>query len=243
LYKYGGKMQRIIVKPQTANQRFTFNTKEVDDLFPGFTLGEFAVIHGSSTVSSLMPLLCIRAQLPTQLGGLASNVIFIDGGNTFTQNNMAHIAQQNHLNPITARQKIFNFTAFTAYQLTSLIMDRLEEKILTTNAKLVIVSDIGNLFLDPAISKEEIQRVYNQIINQLSNLAKKYEIIIIATCPSHEGNIRNLTLKEMTLNKANTVISYYKTAYTAELNLEKHSTYMLGTAEPPSKNIDLTSFM
>ena len=76
-------MQNVMVKPQAAQQRFTFNTAEVDDLFPGFTPGEFAVIHGSPSLTSLTALLCVRAQLPTQLGGLSGNVIYIDCANTF----------------------------------------------------------------------------------------------------------------------------------------------------------------
>lgn len=236
-------MQNVMVKPAMAQQRFTFNTPEVDDLFPGFTPGEFAVIYGSTSVTSLASLLCIRAQLPTQLGGLGSNVIFIDGGNTFTQDAIARFAQLNHLNPATVRQRIFNFSAFTAYQLTSLIMDKLEEKVLSSNAKLVVISDIASLFLDNAISKEEAQKVYSQIVGYLVYLARKHQIIVVATYPSHEGSVRNIALKEMTLSKANTVLSYFKSPYTAELNLEKHPTYMLGTAEPPSENVTLTSFM
>lgn len=235
-------MQNIMVKP-ALQSRLAFNVPEVDQLFPGFTTGEFAVIYGSPSLTTLTSLLCIRAQLPTQLGGLASNVIFIDAGNTFAQDKIARLAQLNHLNPANARQRIFNFAAFTAYQLTSLIMDKLEEKMKSCNAKLVIISDSASLFLDSAISKEEAQKVYSQIISYLVYLAKKHQIIVIATYPSHEGSIRNIVLKEMTLGRANTVLSYFKAPYTAELNLEKHSTYMLGTAEAPSDNLTLTSFM
>jgi RecA/RadA recombinase len=233
----------IMVKPQAAKQKFAFNTPEVDDLFPGFTMGEFAVIYGSPSVTLLTSLLCVRAQLPTQLGGLSSSAIYIDGANTFAPQDIARLAQLNHINPATARQRIFNISAFTAYQLTSLVMDKLEEKILSCNSKLVVVSDIARLFLDSSISKEEAQKVYGQIISYLVQLAKKHQIIIVATYPAHEGNIRNIALKEMTLSKANTVLSYFKSPYTAELNLEKHPTYIPGTAEPPSENLLLTSFM
>ena len=232
----------MLIKPSASQQKFTFSTPEIDYLFPGFTVGEFAVIYGSASVTSLTSLLCIRAQLPTQLGGLGSNVVFIDCGNTFTQDSIARLAQLNHLNPSNVRKRIFNFGAFTAYQLTSLIMDKLEEKVKSCNAKLVIISDIAGLFLDSAISREEVQRVYGQIVSCLVSFAKKHQIIVVATYPSHEGSVRNIALKEMTLSKADTVLSYYKSPYTAELNLEKHPTYMLGTAEPPSENITLTSF-
>jgi predicted ATP-dependent serine protease len=235
-------MQNMMVKPSAAQQKLAFNTPEIDYLFPGFTPGEFAVIYGSASVTSLTSLLCIRAQLPTQLGGLGSNVVFIDCGNTFAQDIIARLAQLNHLNPSNARKRIFNFGAFTAYQLTSLIMDKLEEKVKNCNAKLVIISDIAGLFLDNAIPREEVQKIYGQIISYLVNFAKKHQIIVVATYPAHEGSVRNIALKEMTLSKADTVLSYYKSAYTAELNLEKHPTYMLGTAEPPSENMTLTSF-
>ncbi len=236
-------MQNVMVKPQAAQQKFAFNTPEVDYLFPGFTTGEFAVIYGSPSVTSLASLLCVRAQLPTQLGGLSGNVIFIDSGNTFAADSITRFAQLNHLNPAATRQRIFNFSAFTAYQLTTLIMEKLEEKIKTCNAKLVVVSDIASLFLDSAISKEEAQRAYGQIVSYLVYLAEKHQIIVVATYPSHEGSIRNIALKEMTLSKANTVLSYFKAPYTAELNLEKHPSYTLGTAEPPSENMSLTNFM
>ncbi len=232
------------IRPRTAQlQKFAFNTPEVDDLFPGFTLGEFAVIYGSRSVTCLTALLSVRAQLPTQLGGLSGNVIYIDGGNTFAQQDITRFAEINHVNPASARQRIFNFSAFTAYQLTTLIMDKLEEKILACSARLVIISDIAALFLDSSIQKEEAQKVYGQIISYLVTIAKKYQIIVIATYPTYEGSIRNIALKEMTLGKANTVLSYFKAPYTAELNLEKHPTYMLGTAEPPSENMSLTSFI
>jgi predicted ATP-dependent serine protease len=235
-------MQNVMVKPQAAQQRFAFNTPEVDDLFPGFTQGEFAVIYGSPSLTALTSLLCVRAQLPTQLGGLSGNVIYIDCANTFSAESISRFAQLNHINQATVRQRILNFSAFTAYQLKSLVMDKLEEKITSVNAKLVVISDIAGLFMDSTISKEEVQKVYSQIVSYLSYLAEKHQIIIIATYPSHEGSIRNIALKEMTLSKANTVLSYFKSPYTQELNLEKHPTYILGTTEPPSENIALTNF-
>jgi hypothetical protein len=235
-------MQNMMVKPQTVQQKFAFNTPEVDYLFPGFTPGEFAVIYGSPSVNTLAALLCVRAQLPTQLGGLSSNVIYIDSANTFNPEEITQYAKQNHINAQIARQRILNFSSFTSYQLTSLITEKLEEKITSCNAKLVVVSDIANLFLNSAFPKEETQRAYNQIISYLAYLAEKHQIIIVATYPNHEGSIRNIALKQMTLSSANTVLSYFKAPYTAEINLEKHPTYMLGTAEPPSPNMSLTNF-
>ena len=241
-------MQNIIVKPSitqmaTSQPCFSLNMPGVDELFPGFSPGDFAVLYGSPSVISLTSLLCIRAQLPKQLGGLGSNVIFIDGGNTFRLYKISRLAQLHHLNPREVLERIFISRAFTAYQLTSLILDKLEETIKTYNAKLVVISDIAGFFLDNDIPHEEAERVYSQILNYLSAFAKKHQIILIATYLPYSDNPRGSSFQEITCNKASTVLTYTKTPYTREITLEKHPRYVLGVAELPSENLTLTDFM
>ena len=235
--------QNIIIKPALAQPLFSLNMPGVDELFPGFAPGDFAVLYGSPSVISLTSLLCIRAQLPVQLGGLGSNVVFIDGGNTFRLYNIARLAQLHQLNPRQVLERIFISRAFTAYQLTSLIMEKLEETIKNYNAKLVVISDIAGFFLDNDIPHEEAQRVYSQIVCYLSNFARKHQIILIATYLPYSNNTRNSLLQEMTCARANTVLSFSKTKYTREVSLEKHPFFVLGTAELPSENLTLTDFM
>ena len=165
--------QNLIVKPAMAQPLFSLNMPGVDELFPGFAPGDFAVLYGSPSVNSLTSLLCIRTQLPVQLGGLGSNVVFIEGGNTFRLYKITRLAQIHQLNPRQVLEHIFISRAFTAYQLTSLIMEKLEETIKTYNAKLVVISDIAGFFLDKDIPQEEAQRIYSQIVSYLSNLARK----------------------------------------------------------------------
>jgi hypothetical protein len=235
--------QNLIVKPTMAQPLFSLNMPSVDELFPGFAPGDFAVLYGSPSVISLTSLLCIRAQLPVQLGGLGSNVVFIDGGNTFRLYKIARLAQLHQLNPRQVLERIFISRAFTAYQLTSLILDKLEETIKNCNAKLVVISDIAGFFLDNDIPHEEAQRIYSQIISYLSSFARKHQIILIATYLPYSGNKRNSLLQEMTCARANTVLSFSKTTYTREVTLEKHPFFVLGTAELPSENLTLTDFM
>jgi len=234
--------QNLMMKPE-AQPRLSLNMPGVDDLFPGFTPGEFAVLQGSPSIISLTSLLCVRAQLPTQLGGLSSSVVFIDGGNSFRLYKIARLAQLNQLDPEEVLGRIFVSRAFTAYQLTSLIMEKLEQTISRYNAKLVVISDIAGFFLDNDVPQEEAQRIYSQIVSYLSNLARKLGIIIIATYLPYTDNKRNESLQEMTSQRASTVLSLSKTAYTREVTLEKHPSFVLGTAELPSENLTLTDFM
>ncbi|HSQ48391.1 MAG TPA: hypothetical protein VLL96_01760 [Candidatus Deferrimicrobiaceae bacterium] len=236
-------LQNLIVKPPPPIAHFSLNMPGVDDIFPGLAPGDFAVLYGSQSVVSLTSLLCVRAQLPMQLGGLASNVVFIDGGNTFRLYNIARFAQLHYLNPKEALERIFISRAFTAYQLTSLIMEKLEEAVKVYNAKLVVISDVAGFFLDSDVPAEEAQKIYGQIVGYLSDFAKKYQIIIVATYLPYESGKRNTRLQEITFSKANTVLCFAKTKYAREVALEKHPRYMLGVAELPSEKLTLTDFM
>ncbi len=234
-------MQNLIAKTTVTQPLFSLNMPGVDELFPGFAPGDFAMLYGSS-ITSLTSLLCIRAQLPPQLGGLGSNVVFIDGGNTFRLYKIGRLAQIHDLNPKQVYERIFISRAFTAYQLTSLILDKLEETIQKYKAKLVVISDIAGFFLDDDVPHEEAERVYSQIVSYLSAFAKKHQIIIVATYPPSD-NKRSRLLQDITIAKANTVLAFSKTAYTREVNLEKHPFFVLGNAELPSENLTLTDFM
>jgi hypothetical protein len=235
--------QNILLKPAANKPFLSLNMPEVSELFPGFAAGDFAVLYGSPSVTYLTSLLCVRAQLPVQLGGLGSNVVFIDGGNTFLLYQITKLAQLHHLDPKKTLDRIFISRAFTAYQLTSLLMDKLQEAVRKYDAKLVIISDIAQLFLDANIPDDEAQNVYSQITRYLENFAKEKQIIWIATCPNHTDSERNALLREITCQKANITLYFQKTPYTSEVSLEKHPSFVLGTAELPSENLQLTDFM
>jgi hypothetical protein len=236
-------LQNLMTKPALVQSLLSLNMPGVDELFPGFAAGDFAVLYGSPSVISLTSLLCVRAQLPVQLGGLGGNVVFIDGGNTFRLYNIARLAQLHQLNPNEALEHIFISRAFTAYQLTSLIMEKLEETIKKYDAKLVVISDVAGFFLDNDVPQEEAQRIYSQIVSFLSNFARKHKIVLIATYLPYEGSRRNSVLQEMTFAKASTVVSFVKTKYMREVSLEKHPSFVLGNAELPSENLTLNDFM
>jgi len=91
--------------------------------------------------------------LPFKKGGLNSRVVYVDGGNTFDPYAVSAIAQEYGLEPKSVLEKILISRAFTAYQLTALVFEKLEEALKRYRSKLVIVSDITRLFLDRDVPK------------------------------------------------------------------------------------------
>jgi hypothetical protein len=235
--------QTMLAKTLSAQPLLALNMRNINQLFPGFAVGDFAVLYGSPSVLSLASLLCVRAQLPNQLGGLGSDVIFVDGGNTFRLYQVARLAQLHQLNPREVLERIYISRAFTAYQMTSLIMAQLKETVKRYDAKLVIISDIAGFFLDKDIPEEEARRIFSQVTAYLSTFAKENQVILITTYPPHQDTRRNNFLQTLTCGRANIVISLRQTKYDRELVLEKHPSYVLGSAEFPSENLTLTEFM
>jgi hypothetical protein len=238
-----GLYQNTVLETVESQPALSLNMRNVDSLFSGFEIGDFAVLYGSHSVQSLASLLCVRAQLPPQLGGLGSDIVFIDGGNTFMLYQIARLAQLHQLDPKQTLERVYLSRAFTAYQMTALILEKLKETVKRYNAKIAIISDIAGFFLDKNIQEDEARRVYSQVIAYLSNFAKENGIVLIATYPPHQQTKRNSFFQAVTCGNANVVISLNQTRYAREFILEKHPRQMSGIAELPSETLTLEHFI
>jgi hypothetical protein len=241
-------MQKIAVQtlqaitPQTSNLRLTFNIPVVDELLPALNVGDFAVLYGSQNVTFLMSQLCVRAHLPKEQGGLESKTVFIDAGHSSSLSNILQVAGLQQLEPQNVLEHIQHFRAYTAYRLHSLIIDQLEQIVETSGAKLVVIADVMCPFLTENVDDQEARTAYNQLVNYLSNFAKKHGIIIIVTNLPHENTSRNKTLQEISSAKAAILIRLTKTPYSSDIELEKHPTYMLGIMDFRPENKSLAIF-
>jgi hypothetical protein len=237
--------QKLILKTelaQTTTKLLTFNMPDIDGLFPGFKLGDFAVVYGPHSVTSLVSQLCVRAQLPKQFGGFGTNVVFIDSANSSSLSNFLQATELQQLEHKKSFRNIISMRAYTAYRLTSIITEKLSEAVETSGAKLVVISDIVCSFLNENVDDQEAKAVYSQIMSYLANFARKHRIIVIATCLPHESNRRSINLQEINAARATTVLRFTKTPYTSEVELEKHSSYMLGVVEFAPAIKTLTDF-
>jgi len=234
---------RALVKSIPSQSRLSFDIENLDDLFPGFALGDFAVFHGSAAVLPLSMLLCVRAQLPYQLGGLETNVVFVDGDNTFRLYDVSHVAQLHGLDPTEVLERIFISRAFTAYQMTSLVLDRLQSAVEKYNSKLVVISDIAGLYRDKDVPKREAKDVFNQLTVYLSNFAKENRVIVFATYLPHYPSKRNVFFKAVACGRANIVASVTPSKHSQQFVLEKHPFFNLGKINFPPENLTLTKFL
>jgi hypothetical protein len=219
--------------------------ENIDSLFPGFMLGDFAVMYGLPSILTLSLLLAVRAQLPYQLGGLESSVVFVDGGNTYRLYRVSRLARLHHLRPRDVLQRIFISRAFTAHQMTSIIFDKLEEATTRYDARLVIISDFQELYLDKDIPPEESREVFSQVAAYLSKFAEEKNVILLMTCPPHYHSRRSAFLHAVACARSSVTISVKKKSvypFEKQFALEKHPIFKSGVVDFPSENLTLTDF-
>jgi hypothetical protein len=237
--------QNTVVKPISSRALLSFNMENIDDAFPGFMLGDFVVMHGISSVLTLSLLLAVRVQLPYQLDGLESSVVFVDGGNTFRLYEVSRLARLHHLRPRNVLQRIFISRAFTAHQMTSLILDKLEEAVTRYGARLVIISDFQGLYLDKDIQPEESREVFTQLAAYLSKFAEDKSVIVLATCLPHYYSRRSVFFDAVLCARSNVTISIGKKStypFNKQFTLQKHPIFKLATVDFQPENFTLNDF-
>ncbi|UCE57961.1 MAG: hypothetical protein JSW19_01865 [Candidatus Bathyarchaeota archaeon] len=206
---------------------------KLDEFFPGFQNGDFAVLVGRPLCTKLSFLLSVRCQLPLRKGGLNSRVVYIDGGNTFDPYVVSAIAQEYGLEPRSVLKRIVVSRAFTVYQLTALVFERLEETLKRYRSKLVVISDICGLFLDRDVPKIEGRNLFLKITRYLLEVASRRQAIVVASY-FPRLHPRSHFLEAVLFGRTGIVISFKECAGGLKFVLEDHPSIKPFTIDLPS---------
>ena len=214
----------------------------VDEVFPGFEPGDFAVFHGVASNFMLFEL-CVRCQIPPSKGGLGSSAVFVDGGNVFNPYVVAKIARGHGLNPKNILERIYISRAFTAYQLSSLILGKLDRAIRKFRSKLVAVADISSLFFDRDVPKTEAQDLFMKVCGRLEKIAKERKAIVLVSYTGRRSSGRGLFLEAVLYGRANVVLGFRQSRGVLKFSLENHPRLKPFTVELRGNAVRLTDFM
>ena len=180
-------------------------------------VGQFAVFEGEAS-HSFSSLLCVRAVLPKPTG-LDSNVLFVDGGNVFDAYTISAQSIEHEADPEETLKRIHISRAFTYHQLSTLITEKLPHAIDELKAKLVVVSDVTQLYCDPDIEdKHEALDVYRKDVRTLAIMAKRKSALIIAT----NIQTRNKRMDDVLLHTAHISVTLEDWNSFMRLTLHRH---------------------
>jgi len=159
-----------------SESRLFFRDDCLDRLIGGLRVGQVTFLYGSSRCLALSELLCIRSQIEFD-----REVIFIDGGNSFDPYLLVQYAEENLLDRDRALDRTLVSRAFTCYQLTSLITQTLPTTVHERKIKLVIVSDLIDLYCDPDLRYNRSLDLFKTALNSLVTMAKVERAVVLTT--------------------------------------------------------------
>jgi hypothetical protein len=202
-------------------RRLSLGFLTLDGFFQGFELGDFVVMRGNAA-SFMSFVLSVQTQLPIEHGGLSSPTVFVDGGNMFSPYSVAEIAREHCLDSKAALEKVYVSRAFTAHQLSSLILEKLCLVLRKTRARLLIVSDISSLFLDRDVPKAEARELFMKICSKLSQIASEKQVIAVVTYLPKKRSRMELFFEAVLFGKCTILIRLRRKGQIFTFALEDH---------------------
>jgi hypothetical protein len=166
------------------------------------TAGDRLALTGNKKYSRMfVTRLCVNALLsPSSLplsskkeddGKLAassqfhtSNVILVDSGNSTDFYQYVNFARQYYSRDVLSRvlSNTIITRPFTVYQLADIVINQLPKVIEQYDAKMVIVSDLLDMFVrDPHVGSDEATYLINQIINSITKSRVLDDVLVVVS--------------------------------------------------------------
>ncbi len=150
---------------------------QIDDLTGGFRSSQVTLLDSdSSYATSLLYMLCIRA-----ISQFDEEVVWIDGGNDIDPYAIGALCKRLRLDKREILSRVNVSRAFTAYQLVTLIDEKLEEQVEMSTPSMVIVSSIADMFLDKDMKWMESHQLLRRCLEDISRITKNHETISVIT--------------------------------------------------------------
>jgi hypothetical protein len=174
----------------TPTVEITSGIRELDGLVSGFKSGEVICIDGDSSLISNIPnQICVNTYRMFH-----SNVVYIDGGMRTDPYKISQYARKMEVDQKEILEHVFISRAFTVYQLTTLIQERLENFILRYKPRVLIVDHFPLLYFDSDVPSKEAQVLLRNNLNKIKQITAKYSLVTIFTNSGSSvlSNFRNV---------------------------------------------------
>jgi len=159
----------------SAEVRIPSAVKEIDEVLGGFQAGELTWISGTSPAIKILPYtLCVNTYETFH-----GDTVFIDGGCTMNPYRIAHYARQKEQQAREVLRHVHVSRAFTVYQLSTLIMDELEQVVKQYQPQTVIINAFPTLYLDPDVSFDEASILLRQHLTEIKRITRTYQLVTV----------------------------------------------------------------
>jgi hypothetical protein len=164
------------------------------------------------------------ADLTVYLGALAAsfglNVLVADGANTFDPYVVAKFARKEGLNGETLLKQIAVARAFTCYQLTTLVGERLDPMVPAGTSALVVLLGPCNMFFDEDVPVGEAVLLFRRMLAKIQILSEK-GIFFLMSQSAAGGNQRRLFFLRELKHFVDAILKLRSSAESLQVVLDK----------------------
>ncbi len=179
----GTEAHAVQIEPLNMERVLHTSVSPIDSMVRGFRSSRVALFEGDSPyASSLLHLLCVKA-----VAEFDEEVVWIDGGNAVDPYALSALCKRMRIDKRDLLSRVNISRAFTAYQLVTLIDERLEDEVRESSPAMVIVSSLTDMFLDKDMKWMEAYQLLRRCTERIQHVTRTYETVSLVTerTPGH----------------------------------------------------------
>ncbi len=184
-----------------ARKALTTSVPTLDRILGAFEPGKVTLIDsGSDFVFHLTTLLCVRAVMEGQ------DVVFVDGGNSVDPHGMVGLGKRAGLTRNEVLPRVQVARAFTCHQMTTLLLDVLDRKIEETQAGLVVLACLPEMYLDEDVDAGEAHQLFRRSMHAARRTVAEREVVGLVTNAGMAKLYRRRAIRRQLYESADRVI-------------------------------------
>lgn len=108
-------------------------------------------------------------------------VVYVDGGNSLNPHHLVNVGRPLGLPREEALRRVHVARAFTVHQMATLLMESLEPVLVETQASLLILAHLPELFLDEEVPTKEAYHLLRRSMEAVRDLTRARQLVTIIT--------------------------------------------------------------
>lgn len=194
----------LVLEVQKVEREISSTLKPLDDFLGVFESSSISFIDSASKfLFDLVSLLCVQEIKKYDLP-----VVFLDGGNSIDPFVFANLAKRFGVDREYILNQVHISRPFTAYQMSTLIRERLEDRMQESGAGMLVVSCFPSLYLDEDLWWPEAFELVKQGFSRVKELTERWNTITILTNYKLRNMYRRAALKRLLYTETDKIVRF-----------------------------------
>ena len=203
----------------------------VDELLGGLEAGTVTTIDSSDRLLfTLVNMLSVNFVREWH-----RDVVWVDGGNSVNPYDLTYVCKRFRMRPEETLSSINVSRAFTAYQMSTLVEESLEEELMRSKGGMMVISCYPDLFQDADMNWEESLKLMDRGMSKLRSLTSKHRTVTVVTNYGLAKLIHRKGLRSLFYDGVDRVVSVEHRSGYARISLPREEKEIMYRPVPPNQ--------